>query len=768
MKRLPIILLSLLALCSCKRDRMQYCIEGQQFTVQFFSPRIAHVSVAPEGAGRERRSLAVARFIPEKCRVRESDDFIEAFSESLKVEIDKSNGFIRFYDGKGKLLLTDKGRVFADHRLGDGQTYLLRQTFLSQGSEALYGLGGYQDCHSNYRGKSARLVQANMDIVNPYLVTTGGYAILWDNYSATDFCDDGKQFSFTSEVADAADYYIVAGECLDELVSGYRQLTGDVPMFPRSAYGFWQSKERYRSFDELEEVVRQFRQRRIPLDNIVQDWEYWGDKPHWNSMRFDAPGFAGAPERIADLHKSGNVNLMLSVWPGFGPETDIYKEMETVSGLFDEATWAGYKVFDAFNPLARDIFWEHLEPLLDTGVDALWLDATEPSFRDGFTQDGQEARSKAAGMTYLGLFDRYLNAYSLEMMKDLYPRLRERDSERRVFILTRSAFASQQRYAAAVWSGDISASWEVFHKQLVAGLNVSLTGIPYWTSDIGGFYVFGREGQFPRGLEDEEYKELYARWFQFGAFNPLFRSHGTDVPREPWQFGEEGDIWYDNQVKYIKLRYALLPYIYSVAHAVTSDGYTFMRHPAMDFPSDSTALNVNYAYMFGPAFYVRPVFCPVSKQTVVETYLPQCEGGIWYEFESSAPCAAASVHTSPSRCDCLPLFVRAGSIIPMTGVKQWADEHKDSSLEIAVYAGADGHFVWYDDEGDSYRYEQGLCSEVSISWDDAARTLTFADRKGRYPGMPEQVQMNITLHLADGSSVSQTIQYDNSEISVRL
>lgn len=769
MRVLYIVFLSVLLLCSCRSNVAEFEHQGLHYSISFHSEDIVHLTVCPDGteAGLH-PSLVVEEYTPYACSVKENEQCIVAQTAALRVEFDKSSGCIYFYDKNGQFLLCDSGRSFSEVNVAGEDTHSLFQSFRSSGDEALYGLGQYQDACLNYRGRSARLVQSNMDIVNPFLVTTGGYGILWDNYSATDFHDDGISFSFASEVADRADYYVLAGENMDALVGAYRRLTGKVPMFPRSVFGFWQSKERYRSFDELSEVVAEFRRREIPLDNIVQDWEYWGDKPHWNSMRFDAPGFSDAGERIRALHEEGNVNFMLSVWPGFGPETEICHELDSAGALFDEPTWAGYKVYDAFNPAARDIFWKHLKGLADMGVDAWWLDATEPSFRDGFTQDGQEARSKSAGMTHIGSFNRYLNAYSLEMMKELYPRLREHNPDRRVFIFTRSAFASQQRYATALWSGDVSASWEIFHNQLLEGLNISVSGIPYWTSDTGGFYVYGRDGEYPDGLADEEYKELYSRWFQFGAFTPIFRAHGTEIPREPWQFGDEGDVWYDNQLKYIRLRYRLLPYIYSVSRMVTENDYTFMRPLAMDFPADSRALDVDYAYMFGPAFYVRPVFRPAAEESVVETYLPECQGTLWYEFETSKPCRAGTVHSVPNRIDVLPLYVRAGSIVPMAEVKQWAGEYPDTKLDIAVYAGADGEFVWYDDEGDSYRYEQGLCSEVRMSWDDSARRLTFSGRQGSWPGMPESVQMRVTLHLPSGETVCRTIDYNNKEITLGL
>lgn len=774
---LPYIAGAMLA-CSCttsvtKIDGISTFTDGYlRYNLSFVAPDIVHVQVVPEGDTLVTRRLVtdIQPYSGYKCRETASEIIFR--TESLEAVFYKDSSVFVFRDpSSGKVILSEAGRSLVPSEAGGEECLEVAQSFRTSGSdEALYGLGQYQDGIMNYRGHSIRMTQANMDIVNPFLVSTEGYGILWDNYSATVFDDDGTVFTFRSEVGDASDYYFVWGKDMDGTVAAYRRLTGEVPMFGKWAYGFWQSRERYRSFEELESVVQEYRKRGIPLDNIVQDWEYWGDKSRWNALEFWPETFPYPSQAIERLHSRYNVHFMLSVWPGFGPNTEVFSALDSAGVLFDERTWAGYKVFDAYNPTARDIFWKYFKDgLYDKGVDAWWMDATEPSFRDGFTREKQEERTKSAGNTYLGSFHRYLNTYSLVMIGDLYERLRSMDDGRRVFIFTRSAFASQQKYAAAVWSGDVTGTWDNMRRQLIAGLNLSVSGIPYWTSDTGGFYVSGRDGIYPEGLADDNYKELYSRWFQFGAFTPIFRAHGTDIPREIWQFGEPGSVWYDNQLKYIRLRYRLLPYIYSLSYLVTSEGYTMMRPLPMDFPSDKSVYGNDVSYMFGPAFLVRPVFAPVSGEAEVSTWLPELpDGGVWYDFASGKACGSGLTHVRESIVDELPLYVRSGSIIPLAEVRQWALEYPDSFLELRVYAGADGTFLWYDDEGDSYRYEDGAFSKVLISWDDDGRVLEFSARDGSYKGMPGSVKFDVKILLPSGETLEKTVTYTGEALKAEF
>lgn len=758
-----LLVLCALACFSCSssvsRDEKgcTFVCDSIRYRVEFKSAGCVRILSYPEGDTLVTKRLVVDMEKPsfEDYKWKKTSEAYVFSTDELSISFDKENAAFSFTEAPtGRLLLKEKegrkARLFKRSEAGGEQCLEVTQRFVPTKDEALYGLGQYQNGVMNYRGKSVLLLQANMDIVNPFLISTNGYGILWDNYSSTKFADTDEGYSFVSEVGDASDYYFICGKNMDGVVSGYRELTGEVPMFGKWVYGFWQSKERYKSFSELKAVVKEYRRRGIPLDNIVQDWEYWGDKPHWNSLKFHPENFAHPRQVIDELHNQEHVHFMLSVWPGFGPETAIYQSLDSIGALFDEPTWAGYKVFDAYNPEARDIFWQHLKKgLHDNGVDAWWMDATEPSFRDGFTQLKQEEKTKSAGKTYLGSFHRYLNTYSLELLKDFHQRLRAVDNERRVFILTRSAFASQQRYATAVWSGDVSASWENMHKQLVAGLNLSMSGIPYWTSDTGGFFVTERDAKYPDGLKSNDYKELYSRWFQFSAFKPIFRAHGTNVPREVWQFGEEGTPFYDNQVEYIHLRYRLLPYIYSISHRVTADNYTMLRGLAMDFTEDSCTFDVDNTYMFGPSLLVRPVFRPHIEEKEVLTYLPRHKGRFWYDFHTGEAHKGGTEQVQANQLNILPLYVKAGSILPLAKVKQYAMEYPDSELELRIYGGADASFLWYEDEGDSYRYEENIYSKVPMKWDDASRTLTLGVREGSYPGMPEQVKMNLKLILPE-------------------
>lgn len=754
-----------------------FVCDSIRYRVEFKSAGCVRILSYPEGDTLVTKRLVVDTEKPsfEDYKRKETNGEYIFSTNELSVIFDKINASFSFKEASsGRLLLKEKenrkARVFNRSEAGGEQCLEVTQRFVPTKDEAIYGLGQYQNGVMNYRGKSVLLLQANMDIVNPFLISTNGYGILWDNYSSTKFEDSDEGYSFVSEVGDASDYYFICGKNMDGVVSGYRELTGEVPMFGKWVYGFWQSKERYKSFSELKAVVKEYRRRGIPLDNIVQDWEYWGDKPHWNSLKFHPENFAHPRQVIDELHNQEHIHFMLSVWPGFGPETAIYQSLDSIGALFDEPTWAGYKVFDAYNPAARDLFWQHLKKgLHDNGVDAWWMDATEPSFRDGFTQLKQEEKTKSAGKTYLGSFHRYLNTYSLEMLKDFHQRLRAVDNERRAFILTRSAFASQQRYATAVWSGDVSASWENMHKQLVAGLNLSMSGIPYWTSDTGGFFVTERDAKFPDGLKSNDYKELYSRWFQFSAFTPIFRAHGTNVPREVWQFGEEGTPFYDNQVEYIHLRYRLLPYIYSISHRVTADNYTMLRGLAMDFTEDSCTFDVDNAYMFGPSLLVRPVFRPHTTEKEVLTYLPRHKGRFWYDFHTGEAHKGGTEQVQANQLNILPLYVKAGSILPLAKVKQYAMEYPDSELELRIYGGADASFFWYEDEGDSYRYEENIYSKVPMQWNDAERTLTLGVREGSYPGMPEQVKMNLKLYLPKSATpLYKECVYTGKEMKIKF
>lgn len=772
--RICILLVFLLSGCSVSETGIiSFREDNVDYRVEFFSPRIVRILSYPSGDTLVTKRLVVDTSLPRYTgyTVKDNSSEYRFVTPELIILFDKKEKAFEFREvGTDRLLLREKNngkaRTFRRDTVAEEPCLHVTQRFVPTEKEGLYGLGQYQTGVMNYRGDTALLLQANMDIVNPFLISTNRYGILWDNYSETRFRDNEQGYSFDSEVGDASDYYFVYGKNMDEVIAGYRTLTGRVPMFGKWVFGFWQSKERYRSFSELENVVKRYREDNIPLDNIVQDWEYWGDKAHWNGLMFDTLNFSRPKETIARLQNDYHVHFTLSVWPGFGKETSVYRDLDSIHALFDEPTWAGYKVFDAYNPYAREIFWNHLKRgLYDQGVDGWWMDATEPSFRDGFTQLKQAEKTKSAGDTYIGSFHRYLNVYSLELLRFLHDKLRAENDEKRVFILTRSAFASQQRYATAVWSGDVSASWENFRKQIAAGINLSMSGIPYWTSDIGGFFVTERDACFPKGLDDPAYKELYLRWFQFGCFSPLFRAHGTNVPREIWQFGEPGSVYYDTQLKYIRLRYKLLPYIYSVSRQVTERHGSVMKGLCMDFVSDTSTYDIADAYMFGPSLLVSPVVTPGAREK--STYLPGHSGTYWYDFYSGEAYRGGRMQKTSSPLDVIPLFVRGGSILPMTDVKQYVSECPDLKVELRIYTGADASFEWYDDEGDSYRYENGEFAICPVLWDESDKSVTLGDRIGKYRNMTENQRVIVKVYFPEQSTpIEREIFYTGEKIKI--
>jgi len=530
-------------------------------------------------------------------------------TREMAVRVNRRNGELRFSDNGGKLFLVSQGPGAETFEpAAQGGAYRVTQHFSLSDEEGIYGLGQFEDPIVNYRGQDILIEQANRTAVNPFLVSTKGYGILWDNYSRSRFSDSRETTLFQSEVADGIDYYVVHGPGLDRVVAGYRLLTGKAPLAGKWAFGYWQSKERYKTGQELIGIVREYRRRGLPLDNVVQDWSYWGGMDQFSSMMWDPVNYP-EPRRMTDTLHHYNAHLMVSIWPAFGPATEIYREMNARNLLYAVPHWNGGRVYDAYNPEARDIYWKYVRRgLFDNGVDAYWMDATEPEFRCSDDRYITELSMKKAGKNFLGDFARYLNPYSLMTTRAVYDNHRLATDRKRVFILTRSSFAGQQRYGAATWSGDTFATWDDLRVQIAAGINFSMSGIPYWTHDIGAFIT---DIHFPGGLGDPAYKELYVRWFQFGAFSPIFRAHGTNIPREIWQFGEQGDWAYDALAAGDRLRYRLMPYIYSTAWKVTHDDYSFIRGLPMDFPGDRAVYSIADQYMFGSAIMVCPVTHPM-------------------------------------------------------------------------------------------------------------------------------------------------------------
>jgi alpha-D-xyloside xylohydrolase len=585
--------------------------EELNLNVRFYADNIVRVLKWGPGGSPDKLSLTVInnRLPDIKIKINESAGYIDMSGPGITLHIYKKDGRIEYYGLNNETILLEKDKpVFTPFKNEFEESFSVRQNFKLSPDEALYGLGQHQYGYMNYRNCTVKLVQTNTDAVNPFLISSKGYGILWDNYSKTVFNDSDNEASIWSEVGDNIDYYFIYGQDMDEVIAGYRNLSGQAPMYGRWAYGYWQSKEHYNDRDELLGVAEEYRARKIPVDNIIQDWDYWDGRENWSQMFFDEKKFPRPKEMIDKIH-SMNYHIMISIWPGLGSNTLIYKDMERRGYLFNTIGWAGFKYFDAFIPEANKLYWEYVKKgLISAGIDALWIDSTEPDIVNATTKEAEEYEMKKVGTNMLGSWARYLNAYSLVMMDKLYENQRKETDKKRVYMLTRSAFAGQQRTAATTWSGDIGASWGIYKKQIAAGINFSMSGIPYWTFDIGAFVLGAYGGVFSSGGKDPAYQELYSRMFQFGAFCPIFRAHGSETPREIWEFGE----FSESMVNINRLRYRLMPYIYSLAWKVTNEGYTIMRGLAMDFTGDTRTYDINDQYMFGPAIMV----CPVTEYMI--------------------------------------------------------------------------------------------------------------------------------------------------------
>jgi alpha-D-xyloside xylohydrolase len=765
--------------------------------IQFYGPSTVRIVKSPAGASVTKQSLSVTK-VPQKTAIdlQQIGGEIVAKSERIQVVLNIKTGTISFASRSGEPFLREKesGVEFTPCDDVGVKTFKVGQSFVLESGEAIYGLGEQQQGKMVQRNLSLTMIQGNTDDYVPFFQSVKGYGLFWDNYSPTLFVDDSTGTSFKSDVGDCVDYYVMYGGNADGVIALQRDLTGQVPMFPLWTFGYWQSKERYKSQFETVDVVRKYRELGVPLDGIIQDWQYWGDNFHWNAMEFLNPQFPDPKKMIDEVHAM-NAHFIISVWASFGPQTKQFDIMSKKGMLFDFKTWppcskdiwppdpnlpSGVRVYDVYNPEARDIFWNHLnEGLFSLGIDGWWLDSSEP---DHWEPKPADLDNK----TYLGSFRRVRNAFPLMHISGVYDHQRSVSSDKRVFILTRSAFAGQQRYGSNVWSGDVIASWSALRNQISAGLNFSLSGIPYWNSDIGGFFLWN----FPRKLDDANYRELYVRWIQFGAFCPMMRSHGTDAPREIYQFGKKGETIYDAIEKSINLRYSLLPYIYSTSWDVTAHQSTMMRALVMDFPKDRNALDLNNEYMFGKSLLVCPVTQPMyvdsvvrGKDTVQVTsfanvkstaiYLPA--GASWYNFWTGATLAGGQTVQTATPIDVITLYVKAGSILPIGPRVQYATERSWDSLEIRVYAGADGEFTLYEDENDNYDYEKGIYSTITFKWDDARRVLTINDRKGSFTGMLGErkfrivwVSKNNGVGMDTVKKYDKVVSYNGKEIVVTL
>lgn len=859
-------------------------------------------------------------------------------SARLKVEISKSTGALRFFDLNGKLYTEEKAAApqsIKPMTISGARTYEVQNSFTLRPDEAIYGFGFTGDDTSNRRGKALLLVQTNVGIIIPVMMSSRGYGVLWDTYSQMRFKDDADGASLWAESAPGGvDYYFMGADTPDAVVGAYRALTGEAPMYPKQAFGLFMSKERYKTQQQLLDVARTFRKDRFPLDYIVQDWQYWGsDKDgSWSGMTWDRDRYPDPAGMIRDLHGM-DLKLMVSIWPSVGNDTALAHELDAHRLRFEPLHWISKRarVYDAYSALGRQIYFKHIKSgLLDKGVDALWMDGTEIEVSSAMWNAADNIRdTKALGSNALGDFTRYLNPYSLMTTQGTYDGQRA-TSDKRVFTLTRSAWAGAQRTGAASWSGDIFASWETFRQQVAGGVNVTVTGNPYWTQDTGGFFVT----DFPGGEKNPAWRELYARWLQFSTFNPIMRIHGTNVEREPYLFRTLDPPVYASLLGSVRLRYRLMPYIYGLSWKVTSAGYTMMRPLMMDFPDDRATDRIDDSFMFGPALLVHPVThamyhqLPPPPATIpadhlrtpdgrrglslhyfdgenfetakgklvdekvehnwpepplaeipggltslqhfsarwsgeivapeegeyeigvagndgfrlflrdekvvdewgagaeryrsvrrmmkkgerlpiridyhqvdgnrvlrlawrrpsdlraaaaakdaprdltMRTYLP--EGGDWYDFWTNERHPGGTTVSREAPLETIPLYVRAGSIVPMGPVMQYATERPDAPYEVRIYPGADARFTVYEDDNETYAYEKGERATYDLVWNDRARTLTVGKRDGAFPGLVQRRRLDVVL-VADGQDpdtgrtpAKRTIMYDGKAMVVAL
>jgi alpha-D-xyloside xylohydrolase len=712
-------------------DGVLFTRQAGVMKLQVCSDSIVRVLFSPTASFPDRPDYVVIKKSWPAVRwdMQSADDAVTITTSALKIKVVRKDASITFYDAAGKQLFQQTEASLKPVVVNGENTYHAELYSRLWGSyEAFYGLGQHQAGVWNYRGEAVDLSQDNTNISIPFFLSSNGYGIFWNNTSRSRFNNRFLNALYlSSEVADDIDYYFIYGPEFDKLIAGYRELTGAPPLFGKWAYGFWQCKNKYNTQQEILSIAQKYRDLHIPADDIVQDWFWWNimGEPTFDKSRYPDP------KAMFDQLHQDHFHVMISVWPDFRPGSKTYEYMDQHGFFIDKTEVPGFHpegqaLYDAFNPEARKYYWHLMdEGLFKLGADAWWLDTDEPETED------RETNILVTNKTAIGNGARYANMFPLMHTTGVYEGQRSETSQKRVFILSRSAFAGEQRNAATVWSGDIDGDWTFFKKQIPAGLNYSLSGLPYWTTDIGGF-VSG----YPN---DPTYRELFVRWFQFGTFNPILRVHGTRSPNENelWSYGPDAE---KILVKFDRLRYRLLPYIYSLAWMTTSEGYTPMRALVMDFRTDTRAANIGDQFMFGPALMVNPVTEP--SITTRPVYLPKAE---WYDFWSGVPVEGPITMNAITPLSRLPLYVRAGSILPLGPEMEWSTQKPEDPIELRVYRGADGDFTLYEDENDNYDYEKGMYATIPFHWDDAKQVLTIGDRKGQFPGMLESRTFDVVF-----------------------
>ncbi len=738
-----------------------FSLQSGQLRLEVCKADILRIQYTTESSFPEKTSLSISNTwgTPSFC-VSEDSGIVTITTSRLKALVNESDGLVAYTDLNDNPIVSEASKTVTPTTVEGVDTHRLQTVFDSPTDEALFGLGQHQDNVMNRKGSDRHILNVNTEINIPVLVSSRGYGIFWDNYSTSDFYggeSNNTQYRYVSEAGEMVDYYLFYGPSIDHVVALYRTATGAAPLFPKWAYGLFQSKDKYSSQAELLSIKDGYRNNQIPVDCIVQDWDYW--TPYaWGSHFMDESRYPDPASLIAEMHQA-NVHTMISIWPLYqtvaqaekAGELDNYNALDAIGALF--ASGGTHHFYDTFDPAARTLVYQQIhDRLLEPyGWDGIWADNTEP-------QGYPDSVNVRAADTALGKGALYVNAYPLGHAEGLYEGWRSLGPDsKRVYVLTRSAFAGQQRYATTCWSGDIDSDFETFARQIPAGLNFSLAGMPYWTTDIGGYW--GHDVDWTTSANNE----LFTRWFQYGAFCPIFRIHGggtRELFSNSWSATTKANL-----LEIDKLRYRLMPYIYSLAWKVTSDGYTMMRHLVFDYPDDAEVFDIKDQFLFGPAFLVNPVVS--AGATSRSVYFPD---GDWYNFwtgELMSGGARVSVSAPLSE---IPLFVKAGSIVPMGPDIQYATQSIDP-LEIRIYPGQDGHFTLYEDAGDGYEYESGQYSTIDFDWNESARQLTIGARKGTYPGMPTSRTFNIVWVAAnhgdgvDATAADRVIDYDGSEVS---
>ena len=762
-KRVALLLLSLMGLGISMADAQE---------ITFYTPRTVHVVKAKGDVSDWKSQVVIAA--PEKVKVRKAVAGGTTIYMTSALTVKVEQGRVSFYNNQGCLLTAEGESTFTPITEGpDKGAWRVKQTFSVEPDEGIYGIGLVQNGKMSLRGENRRMEQSNLEDYAHIYQSIKGYGIYWENYSPTRLVTPdegvGGELSLESEVGKAVDYYFSYGGDADGVIAELRHLTGKVPMLPLWTYGFHQCRERYKSADQLLEVVRRYRELGIPFDGIIQDWQYWGSNYTWNAMEFINDEFSHAQQMIDEVHDR-NAHMSISIWSSFGPHTKQFAELKEKDLLLDFQTWpqsglpfwpprmdypSGVQCYDVYSPEARGIYWKYLSHLHGMGIDAWWMDSTDPDHHSYKDSDLDE-------LTSMGSYRSVRNIYPLMAVGGVYDHQRAVDSTKRVFILTRSYFAGQQRYGANTWSGDVGSSWENFRKQVPICLNYTLTANPHVNTDIGGFFAGGYSTKgHNSATRNPQYQELYVRWMQFGAFSPMMRSHGADVYREIYYYGKPGEPVYEALVDAIRLRYRLMPYTYSLSWQVSRHDDSFMRALFMDFKEDKNTWNNNTQFMYGRNLLICPVLHPLYTKEQVDwsnkeypvvdwtaeksydVYLPA--GARWYDYRTHECYDGGQTITALAPLAYAPIYVRAGSILPLGPEVQYTTEKPWDALDIVVYPGADAEFTLYEDEGDNYNYEKGVYSTITFKWNDRTRTLTVGACQGEYPGMLATRTFNIKV-----------------------